>query len=545
MTNQYKLRLNVIFLFFLLFYGALCVNLYIIQVKQNSFFKAMAQNQYATIISTSPPRALILDRNSKPLALNITRLTAFIIPSKITEPEKLRAFLSEHYPQARTRLDENPELHFMYVKRHLSEQEIDNIEKSGLKDIKFLKEPHRYYPVESVGPLVGITDTDNKGLMGIESYLNDVLAGTPSTYFLEQEARSGHYYFHKETQVQGTEGSPVTLTLDANLQFLAYAELKEAVKRLKAVDGAVLILDPVTSDILVMAHYPDFDENHHESLDLEKTKNKIVTETYELGSVMKVFLALAALDEGVVTPDEIIDCENKLVTYIDRQRIGTTKPNGLLTFSQVIELSNNIGTSKIAQRLGPKLYDHYVRCGFGQKTGLNFPGEQKGFVSPPSSWSKASIFSLSFGYESRATLLQLARAFAIIATGGRLISPRLILEPQQPPQMPSAPLYKPDTIKTMREILTRTITQGTAHRAKIDGYTVLGKTGTANLITNGTYDPTRTIFSFAGLIEKDDYKRIIVTFLREVPQRTAYAATVAVPLFERIAHKMLINDKVI
>jgi cell division protein FtsI (penicillin-binding protein 3) len=547
--SSYKLRLKGIFFLFVLLYGVVGVHLYVIQVKQSNHYRTLAKGQYTAFITASPPRAEIVDRYGKPLALNSMYLAAFIIPARLEEPEKVRAFLARYFPQALGRLERHHGAHFMYIKRRLTPEDIELIQQSRLSDIRFLKEPSRFYPAKAIGPIVGVTDTDNRGLSGIELAYDRVLAGSPSTYSLEQEARSGHYYFHKEEHIQGTEGKPVQLTIDSTLQFLAYEELKGAVEQLHASEGAVLIIDPTTGDILVMAQYPDFEPHSYAQADPETMKSKSVTETYELGSVIKIFFALAALEENVVTPDELIDCEDKKVTYIDGMRIGTRKPHGVLTFSQVIELSNNIGTSKVAKRLGERLYEHYRRCGFGDKTALNYLGEQRGFVNPPNLWSKQSVFSLSFGYELRATLLQLACAFGLLATQGVPIRPRLVLDTDATqaalPKPCESPLYHPETITAVREILTKTITQGTAKRAKIDGYTVLGKTGTAELLSNGVYDRRRNIFTFAGLIEKENYKRIVITFIKETDQKHASASTITAPLFERIAQKMLIHEKII
>jgi cell division protein FtsI (penicillin-binding protein 3) len=532
----------------------------------------LAANQYALVVETTPPRALIYDRNEKPIAFNALRLSAFITPSKLLDSKKLKTFLRKNFPLAAERLQKNLSSHFMFVKRHLTEREIEVIKKSGLEDVYLLKEPSRFYPIDSLSQILGITNSDNKGLFGIESIYNNVLGGKPSSYLLEKEARSGHFYFQKEVKKSGNEGKSIKLTIDSTLQFLAQDELKDVVESIGAKEGAALIIDPTNGDILVMAQYPSFNSNDRYKIDLEKTKNRVVTETYEFGSVIKVFLALAAFEEGITTPKELINCENKKETYIDGIRIGTHDAHGVITFSQVIELSNNIGTSKIAKRLGTRLYNHYIKCGFGQKTGLNWLSEQKGFVNPPNLWSKQSVFSLSFGYEVRATILQLARAFSIIANDGKLINPRIVLSIKdengeekteienieeektklglektgnKTENNSSLPLYSKKTITTMRDILSKTVEQGTAKRAKIEGYEIFGKTGTANLLVNGKYSPNHNIYTFTGLIEKGQYKRIIVTFIKESNNKRAASATIAVPLFDRIARKMLIHEKVI
>ena len=326
-------------------------------------------------MTSTPPRALIFDRTGiQPLALNKESTSAFIIPSKLENPSTLTTFLNHHFKQAAERLKKNPDHHFLYIKRRLSPKEIELIEKSGLTDIKLLKEPSRFYPIQSVGPLVGVTDIDNQGLFGIELMCNSTLAGKPSTYLLEKDCSTRNFYFKRETKVQGSIGSPVTLTLDSVLQFLAYEELREYSTQIGSKESSVLILNPDNGDILVMANYPDFDSNSTDCTDPALTKNRIVTDAYELGSVIKAFLALAALEEKVVKPHELIDCENKKHARVNGIAFSTTKANGIIPFSEVIRESNNIGVAKVGQRVGTKLYDHYKRLGFSKKIGI-FPGE--------------------------------------------------------------------------------------------------------------------------------------------------------------------------
>ncbi len=546
MKRGYQVRLSLIFLFFLSFYAIILANLYVIQLLKSDFFEELGKQQYTMTVTQKPPRAEIYDRTDEPLALNTDSIAAFCVPNNLKKPAETKKFLKKYFNQAYERLIKNPRAQFLYIKRRLTPQEIALIKQNKLEDIYFLKEPSRFYPVDSLGPVIGITDIDNEGLFGIELLYNTTLAGNPTTYFLEKDARSGNFYFKKETKVAGNTGTPVTLTLDATLNFLAYEELKGTIKEFCSEEGSIIIMNPVTGEILAMANYPDFDPHQTESLDLATTKNKILTEVYEFGSVMKVFPALAALEEQVVTPDELIDCENQKIGFIDGIKISTWKAHDILPYTDVVAFSNNIGTSKVAKRLGSKVYDHYLRCGFGKLTGLGFPGEQKGFINPPKLWSKQSPFSLSFGYEINATLLQLACAYCMIANWGQPIKPVLVKHNLEKPQKKLAqPLYSHNTMEIMHNILTKTITEGTARRAKINNVIVKGKTGTANLLENGIYNPDHNIFTFAGIIEKDDYKRVIVTFIKGSTRKNIYSSTVAVPLFERVAQKMLIHEKII
>jgi cell division protein FtsI (penicillin-binding protein 3) len=545
MNVQHNSRLSIIFFCFVLLYGVVLANLYILQIQKSRFFKSLGEHQYYVTVTLMPPRAEIYDRTeTQPLAMNKESLSAFIMPSQLEQPQEVKKFLARHFPIAYERLKKSSHLHFMYVKRRVTEDQKACIEKSDLNDIKFLKEPSRFYPIQSVGPLVGITDIDNNGTGGIELMYNAQLAGTASTYLLAKDARSGHFYFKRETKVAGATGAPVILALDSLLQFLVYEEVKETVEQLGSKEGAALITNPDTGEILVMANYPDFNPNHTESIDIANTKNRIIANAYELGSVIKAFLALAALEEKVVSPDELIDCENRLVTTLNGFKFSTHKANGLIPFSEVIQFSNNMGVAKVAQRLGPKLYDHYTRLGFGQKISI-FPGENKGFVNPPSQWSRASIITLSFGYEMSANLVQLAQALSIVANDGYLIRPRLLKVMPGETIAKEGPLYSQTTITTMKEILSKTVAESILKKAHLQDYEIRGKTGTARLLTDGIYDPNRHIFTYMAIVQKGSYKRIVIIFLKETTKKGIMASTSALPLFERIAHKMLIHDKIV
>jgi cell division protein FtsI (penicillin-binding protein 3) len=340
---------------------------------------------------------------------------------------------------------------------------------------------------------------------------------------------------------------------------LVQQAVQQTVEKFNAKEAAVIIMNPKNGEIITMISYPYFDPNNSHTTSCDNFKNKVITDAHELGSVIKVCAALAALEEGVVTPDELIDCKNSLTTHIDGRVINTVQAHGIIPFTDVIALSNNIGIAIVAKRVGTKLYDHYKKLGFGSKTGIKFPGENTGIVNPPENWSKQSIISLSYGYEVSITLLQLACAFCTIATGHK-VTPTLICSHPSPLALPALRslgevgsnaeyLYSAKTLNTIKEILERTTLHGTARRAAIKGYRVMSKTGTANMLIDGKYDPDHNIYTCAGIvekeIEKDNYQRVIITFVKDAQQKNIYASTVAVPLFESVAERMLIHDKII
>ncbi len=545
MKKSYKVRIVCIFGVFMLLYAAIIVNLSRIQIWHHDFFVNLGDKQYSMTHTKNPPRAAIYDRTKTHfLAMNKDSVSAFIVPNNLKHPNELISFLKKYFPESIERLSHSHDHKFMYIKRKLSDEQIHLIKKSKLTDIQLLNEPSRFYPLEAAAQIIGVTDIDNQGLLGIELYFNAQLAGTPSTVTLEKDARSGHFYFKKETTVEGTLGKPIYLSIDGDLQFLVQEELQKTVEAFGAREGSVLVMNPSNGEILAMVSIPTFDPNDRDHLNPESMKSKCITETYELGSVIKVFAALAALEEGVVTLDEQIDCLNTKTAYIEGRKVNTTKENGIISFSEVIAFSNNIGTAIVTKRVGEKLYDHYKRIGFGKKTGIEFPGEQKGFVNPPKNWSKQSIISLSYGYEITATLLQLGCAFAMIANDGHPIQPTLLLNtPEHKPALKA--IYSPRAINDIKYILEQTTLKGSMKRAAMKGYHIMSKTGTANMLIDGQYRPEKNIFTCAGIIEKDGYKRVVVTFVKEASKSDLYAAMVTAPLFERVAQNVLIHDAII
>lgn len=528
-----------------LFFG--CVGIYsciigyiaFMQLLHADFFTSLGTQQYKVTVNQLPPRASIVDRTGEQyLACNKECVSAFIIPNQLHSEKELSAFLHTYFPQAIDRLATHKNASFMYLKRRLSAQDLDHITKAHLPDIHLLCETSRFYPLPSAAPLIGYTDIDNSGCAGIELSCNKQLTGSSTKVCLEKDARSGYFYFHKELQVQGTKSTPIQLTIDSNLQFLVDEEVAHACAQYKAKESAALIMDPATGEILAMSSYP---YNHPDSeLAIDNMKERIVTESYELGSVIKIAAAIAALEEGIVTPEELIDCKNSKTAVIDGRTINTIKSCGVIPFYDVIAFSNNIGIAQVAKRLNTTLYDHYRKMGFGTKTGIQLPAESSGFINPPDNWSKQSIISLSYGYEITATLLQLGCLFCMIALDGKRIEPKIIMDQKK---SSCYQCYSPTTMHAIKDMLRRTAEYGSSARSKITGYDVMTKTGTAYMLENGTYRHSNDLLSCAGIIEKGDYKRVIITFVKEATISNAYAATISVPLFRRIAEKMIIHER--
>ncbi len=535
--KDYRVRLFIVFCAFGFVYLVLVARLFFIQIYYKDFFVNLAHGQHHVAVSISPARGAIYDRfKDRPLTFNNETLSAFILPHELSEKEKTCAYLKRSYPEVFDRMIKFPQRHFLWLDRHLPEERLTYLRGKKLKDINFIAEPQRYYPVESLAHVLGFTDIDNNGIAGIEQEFNKHLSGASSFLEMERDARSGCFYFEKNVNKQGELGLPVVLTIDSALQSFAYEELKETVLRHRAKTGSVLVMDPDSGEILTMANYPSFNPSEKKTnLNLEVTKNNVVSECYELGSVFKIFTALAALEEELVTPDDLIDCEGK-VTFIDGIRVENWKSVNVVPFSDVVRYSSNVGIAKVAKLLGPRLH-HYLRLlGFGKKTGIRFPGERDGFVNPPERWSKPSLIVLAFGYEIMASLLQLGSAFSIIANGGYSVKPSLVIDPPQEPWQKTK-LLSDRTIEQIKDIMEKI-----GERYKISGYRVMGKTGTARCVKDGVYSTKAHLYTFAGIVEKGDYKRVIVTFIKEPERAHMWASEVTAPLFRRVAERMVILD---
>lgn len=515
-----------------LFILAILLNYFYLAFFKYQFFKNMALRQHQTISTISPERSTIFDTNGIPVAFSRNSYSAFICPKKIANYKQLIEYLNNNFPNISENLKRYKNKYFMYIKRHLTKSEMKELER--IDDIHFLEEPKRVCKYDSLIPVVGITDIDNKGLTGIEYFYDKYLTGEQKSYILKKDGKTKQY-LKKEIAPQ-QEPNPLHITIDSELQELTNNELLETIDYHKAKEGAVVIMNPENGNILSMISYPGYIKNN-----IEGTKNRCITQPYESGSVIKTFLALSALEEGVTEPNEIIDCEDKVTTFINGMVVNTVKPHGKITFSNIIQTSNNIGIVKVGLRLNEKIYDYYKKFGFSEKSLAENLGEEIGVLFNPKKWTKRSVISLSFGYELSTNLLQLVKGYGIIANGGYEIKPHLI---KNEDAKKGKKLFKDSSIKEINEILLKTVNEGTARRAKIKGYKIKAKTGSAYCAANGTYDKTKSIYTCVAIVEKNNYKRVIGAYIKEPESRKKiYASQVVVPMIEKIIERTLIHDK--
>lgn len=548
LARDHKIRVFIVFSVFLILFVIIAIRLFLLQIRQKNFFTVMAKQQYELDITINPPRAIIYDRSGNtPLAFNHEVPSAFLLPQQFNDENKIKKFLKKNYPEVLKRINENDDRHFLWLDRKVSPERYLSLMRTGLQDIQFIPEFQRFYPAHASAQLVGFTNIDNAGTAGLELIFSQQLAGKPATIKLEKDARSGSFYFGKNIEKKGKRGSSITLTIDNTLQAIAFDKLTHTINGLQAKGGSVIIIDPNTGQIHAMTNYPTFDPNQKSVPTLEAMKNGISSECYELGSVMKACCALAALEDKVVQLDEIIDCEGRYA-YLDGLKIENptitllnylAEHNNKITFHDVVRHSSNVGIAKVAKRLGPRLYTHLRRLGFGSKTNIEFPGERSGFVNPPENWSRPSLYVMSFGYEIMATLLQLAHAFCIIANGGYEVQPTLLkTENSEQPRL-GKKLYSDRALDQLKIIL-----EHVCQKHQKPGFRIMGKTGTARCVENGHYSNKLHNYTLAGIIEgPNNYRRVVVTFVKEPQKAGLWASETALPLFSDVAEHMLVLEK--
>jgi cell division protein FtsI (penicillin-binding protein 3) len=311
-------------------------------------------------MSLAQPRGIIYDKTGVvPLVCNVVVQSACIFPQQMVEKPRTMAFLKKFYPSAFDRLTKNSRAQFLWIDRHLSPQKAKAFKAQGLKDIQLIDEPKRIYPRGDLAAVIGFTDIDGKGIAGLEQEFDAMLAGKAQHVALSRDAREADLFFQRRVIHRGISGKKLCLTIDAATQYYVFQELKKSVEAFEALSGAAMVIDPETGKIEAMATYPTFDQSSTGELsDLSVTKNKAITECFELGSVMKAFTCLAALDEGVVDLDEIIDCKGK-VTWMNGIRVENWKSVNEIPFREVIKNSSNVGTAQMGIRLHPTTT---IRC---------------------------------------------------------------------------------------------------------------------------------------------------------------------------------------
>lgn len=526
-----------------------------LQVVRHEEFVRKARRQHERTVELAPRRGAIVDREGRPLAVTTNVESVFAIPSDIEDPRtvarRLAPLVNAPPAELARRLSER-ERDFVWVARRVSGATAAAVRESGLPGVRLLKESARRYPEGSLAAaVVGYVGTDSQGLGGLESRWDREVRGNPARVTVMRDAVQRSYAIQPgapggagRRTTDEVEGASLRLTLHSGLQHVAERALQEARVATSARTASAVVLDARTGEVLAMASVPGFDPNRWTETTAEQRRCRPIADAYEPGSTFKVVTAAAAIEAGTLGPDDVVNCGGGSLT-IGRK---TIREHGraawaALPLIDVLAHSSNVGAAYIGLGLGRTNFHRAVRAfGFGSRSGIDLEGENAGLLRDPSSWSALSLPSISFGQEIGVNALQLARAFAAIANGGVLPTPYLVAEVARPGSAterreppPGPRVLSERTSAEMRRLLVRVVEAGTGRKAAVPGFTVAGKTGTAQKAIPGAgYSPDRYVASFFGFLPAER-PRVVVGVLVDEPRGRTYGGDVAAPVFSVIA----------
>jgi cell division protein FtsI (penicillin-binding protein 3) len=524
-----------------------------LQVIRHGDLVARAERQQLGTSEAPAKRGDIVDRRGHVMATSVDADTIYAVPSEIGDPDatvaRLCAAFSDCTAKERQALWERLRQRkaFAYVRRQVSPDQKRRVEDLNLEGVGFMTESKRFYPnKELAAHLLGWVGVDNIGLGGLESTYDSIIRGKPGKVLVQTDARRHAY---SRTEWPPTAGSTVELTIDEYLQHVAERELEAGVRENRAGSGTAIVMNPHTGEILALANVPTFNPNaFRDSTDNER-RNRGVQDLYEPGSTFKVVTASAAIEEKVMPINTWIDTNPGRVYISGRKPITEDRGRnlGVLSFTDVIVKSSNIGAIKIGFKVGTERMSRFVSLfGFGRVSSPDFPGENPGIVWSPEKWTESALASVSMGYQIGVTPLQMAMAVSSVANGGELVEPRVIRAVYRdnrryvvkPKTLRRA--ISRDTAATLTSIMEEVVNRGTAKRAQIPGFTIAGKTGTASKLVNGHYSHTDNNASFVGFVpSRNPALAIIVVVDSPHGENGTHGGSVAAPIWKRIAEPAL------
>lgn len=546
-------RLRTIAVLFVILTFGIIVRLFTIQLINTDTYQLLAKRQYERRVTLDAERGIVYDRNMNKIAVNLINYSFAADPSimKDDDKDKVAANFASVFRKSKSEYRKllSKATAFVWLERRVSEMTARQVDDS-IRGLIKLQSLRRHYPYgKAAASIIGFTNIDNQGASGIELDQQDVLGGMNGWAILQADARGrlrpNPEYPHQEPK----DGRNIQLTIDMNYQSIAYQEIEKTVEDYNADDGMVVIMAPGTGEILAMVNYPGFDPNYPEKYNsANQFRNRAITDLYEPGSTFKAFSAVAALEERIRKPDDRINCENGRIKIYD-QIIHDSKKHGMLTFTEVVQKSSNIGIIKTTQLLGEEKMYQYIRAfGFGNETGIDLDGEIRGELKHPTTWSGLTLPMISIGQEVGVTALQMANAYSAIANGGNLFKPfviKSILDPSDDDKsiridpQPIRSVASKETMTQVGNMLREAVLGGTGHRAQIKGVEVAGKTGTAQKIEQGskTYSKDKFTASFAGFFPLRNPQLVFLVIVNN-PRKSiwgeASAATTARSIVEKI-----------
>jgi len=527
-------RASLLFLLLLLGMMGLLGRSVFLQGINNDFLQKKGNARYSRVVEVSAHRGMIADRNGEPLAVSTPVESVWASPEDVdannAQLRKLAQLLAMNPEELKEKLSDTSR-DFVYLKRQLPPDQAGKVLSMNLTGISLQREYRRYYPNgEELAQTLGFTGQDDNGQEGLELSLQKQLAGKAGSQRVIKD-NHGHIVEDAGNLRAPKPGNDITLSLDNNIQHLAYRELEGAVRQHRAKAGAVVVLDARSGEVLALANYPSFNPNSREGLNSKVMRNRAVTDLFEPGSTMKPFTVAAAIEAGKVQPGTRINTEHG-VYKVDNRTIHDTHPEAMLTVSQVIQKSSNVGAAKMALSLKPEqLWQSFSESGFGAATGSNFPGEAAGRLRDPQKWRPIEQATMSYGHGISVNLLQLARAYTLFANDGE-IKPVSLLKNNEPAT--GRKVFSTHTARALRDMMELVVhKEGTAPLAQVSGYRVAGKTGTAHKLENGRY-VDKYVASFVGLAPASNPRLIVAVMIDEPSNGEYYGGQVAAPVFSKV-----------
>lgn len=505
----------------------------------------MQQTKGEDVLTT---RGSIFDRHGRDLAVNLELESLYCDPLYVNSPENSAEAIARVTGKPLNVITKKmtSDGRFILLDRKLAPDVVRNIKGMNISGLSFMPDAKRFYPKgHFASHVIGFVDVDNKGIEGVEIKYEKHLGSRGGRIFYTRDA--GGRKLSTGTEAE-SRGNNLVLTIDEGLQYAAETELDSAMEKWHARAAVIIMMDPFTGEILALANRPTYDPNIPASVKEFEKRNRAITDLYEPGSTFKIIMGSAAIEEGVVRLDSKFDCSRGAVE-VGGRLIHDAHRHGMLTFKEVVQKSSNVGSIMVGMKLGKeRMYKYAKAFGFGDRTGIDLPGEAAGLIRSPEKWSGVSLGSVSIGQEVLVTPLQILRAYSAIANGGLLVKPHIvsrILSPDGAVQWNFNPEFKraisKSTAETFKEIL-KTVTEegGTATMASINGNEVAGKTGTAQMIDPATrrYSKTKYISSFVGFVPADDPKIAMIVVVYE-PKGQNYGGVVAAPVFKKVAESAL------
>jgi cell division protein FtsI (penicillin-binding protein 3) len=518
-----------------------------LQVIAHDDFTMRADRQQMRTVIPPAKRGDIFDRRGRLLAYSVDADTIAAVPNEIDNPAEVAALvcgaLDGCNAERRQTILKNlsKRTPFTFLARQVSPDEGKRVKALALPGITLLKESRRYYPnSELAAHVIGYVGTDNIGLGGIEFAYDSQIRGRAGKVLLQTDNRRNAMFSRVETPP--TAGAGIELTIDQYLQHVAERELRAGVEENRAEGGTAIIMDPWSGEILALANWPTFNPNAFGRADDSVRRNRAIQTLYEPGSTFKIVTASAALEQKVITPDSLIETSPGFITFPGRKPIYDTHHYGTLDFTDVIVKSSNVGAIKVGLKVGPEVLTQYVnRFGFGQTLGPDFKGETAGIVWSADRLNSSALASVSMGYQVGVTPLQMVSAVSSVANGGHLYQPRVVrafIKDGRRIEMPAKEMRRtiePDTAAAVTTIMEQVVERGTAKAARIEGFTIAGKTGTAAKLVNGHYQTSDYNASFVGFIPSRKPRVTILVVIDSPHTKGHTGGAVSAPVFKRIA----------